>query len=207
MARAALYNRQDSLDRALQLFWQKGFHATSLKDLEKALDMRPGSIYAAFGSKDGLFQEALDYYARKAMVELERTLSKHHSPLLGLAAYLRLLGGLRDEELPSRACLLVKSLLELGEREQSALQKVESMLAVMETHFIKCFTESQRLGELDSRLNPVRLGRRFQAEVMGLRAFAQREVDSSAVHDVAEDMALSLEALYRDGINKAVETH
>lgn len=195
MARATLYNRQDSLDRALQLFWQKGFHATSLKDIEKALDMRPGSIYATFGSKDGLFQEALDYYAHKAIVELERTLNQHNTPLLGLAAYLRLLGGLRDEALPSRACMLVKSLFELGAREQSALHKVEGMLAGMETHFINSFAESQRIGELDSQLDPVRLGRRLQAEVMGLRAFAQRDVDSSAVHNLAEDMALSLEAL------------
>ena len=44
MSRTALYNRQDALERALQLFWQKGFHATSLKDIEEALDMRPGSI-------------------------------------------------------------------------------------------------------------------------------------------------------------------
>lgn len=199
MSRATLHNRQDSLERALQLFWQKGFHATSLKDLEKALDMRPGSIYAAFGSKDGLFQEALEHYAHKAMVELERTLNNHHSsPLLGLAAYLRLLGGIRDQELPSQACMLVKSLLELGEREHSALHKVEMMLAGMETYFINCFTESQRIGELDRQLDPIRLGRRLQAEVMGLRAFAQRDVDSVAVHGLAEDMALSLEALHID---------
>ncbi|MDN5565237.1 MAG: TetR/AcrR family transcriptional regulator [Psychrobacter sp.] len=206
MARAQLHNRQDSLDRALQLFWQKGFHATSLKDLEKALDMRPGSIYAAFGSKDGLFQEALDHYAHKAMVELQRTLQAHSSPLLGLAAYLRLLGGIRDEVLPSRACMLVKSLLELGQREELALDKVETMLAGMETYFTNCFIESQGLGEIDKQLDPIRLGRRLQAEVMGLRAFAQRDIDSRAVHEVAEDMALSLEALYQGDINNKAVT-
>ncbi|MFZ3076621.1 MAG: helix-turn-helix domain-containing protein, partial [Psychrobacter glacincola] len=56
MSRTTLYNRHEALERAIQLFWQKGFHATSLKDIEQALDMRPGSIYAAFGNKDGLFQ-------------------------------------------------------------------------------------------------------------------------------------------------------
>ena len=135
------------------------------------------------------------------MAELERTLSNHRSPLLGLAAYLRLLGGTRDEALPSRACMLVKSLLELGTREASALQKVEAMLAGMETHFTNCFIKLQQLGEIEGQLNPSRLGRRLQAEVIGLRAFAQREVDSSAVHEVAEDVALSLEALYRGDIN------
>lgn len=195
MSRTTLYNRQESLERALQLFWQKGFHATSLKDLEKALDMRPGSIYAAFGSKDGLFQEVLEHYSRLSLAKLEYTLKAHRSPLIGLAAYLRQLGGILDKELPSRACMLVKSLLELGTREQLALQKVEAMLAGMEARFIDCFTEAQRIGELDSELDPVRLARRLQAEIMGLRAFAQRDVDSAAVHELAEDMAQSIEAL------------
>ncbi|WP_201564060.1 TetR/AcrR family transcriptional regulator [Psychrobacter sp. CMS30] len=199
MSRTALYNRQEALERALKLFWQKGFHATSLKDIEEALDMRPGSIYAAFGSKDGLFQEALDYYARLGLTELERILSHHESPLLGLAAYVRQLGGIRDKELPSQACMLVKSLLELGAREQAALKKVEMLLAGMETRFIDCFSAAQQLGELDSTLDATRLGRRLQAEVMGLRAFAQRDVDSAAVHALAEDMALSIEALRIDG--------
>ena len=198
MSRTALYNRQDALERALQLFWQKGFHATSLKDIEEALDMRPGSIYAAFGSKDGLFQEALDYYARLGLSELERVMGAYQSPLLGLAAFVRQLGGIRDKGLPSQACMLVKSLLELGAREQTALQKVEMLLAGMELRFINYFTEAQRLGELDSKLDPTRLGRRLQAEIMGLRAFAQRDVESAAVQALAEDMARSIEALRID---------
>ena len=198
MSRTALYNRHDALERALQLFWQKGFHATSLKDIEQALDMRPGSIYAAFGNKEGLFQEALEYYARLGLTELERVLSHHETPLLGLAAYIRQLGGIRDKALPSRACMLVKSLLELGAREQTALTKVEMLLAGMEARFIECFKEAQSVGEMDSELDPVRLGRRLQAEVMGLRAFAQRDIESSTVHALAEDMALSIEALRLD---------
>lgn len=201
MARATIHNREDSLERALQLFWQKGFHATSLKDLEKALDMRPGSIYATFGSKDGLFQESLERYARLGLANLERTLHAHDSPLAGLAAYLRDLGGLCDQELPSRACMLVKSLLELGQREQIAWRKAEGLLAGMETFFIARFVAAQEAGELKPELDPVRLGRRLQAEVMGLRAFAQRDVDSAAVHALAEDMARSLEALRVDSIS------
>ena len=50
MTRAAPYDRETALDAAMTLFWDKGFHATSLKDLEAALVMKPGSIYAAFSS-------------------------------------------------------------------------------------------------------------------------------------------------------------
>ena len=99
--------------------------------------------------------------------------------------------------------MLVKSLLELGAREQAALEKVELLLVGMETRFIECFKKAQQIGEIDSQLDAVRLGRRLQAEVMGLRAFAQRDVDSAAIHNLAEDMASSIEALRLDHSAKA----
>ena len=49
--------------------------------------------------------------------------------------------------------MLVKSLLELGAREQAALQKVEKLLAGMESRFAECFVEAQRLGELGAELD------------------------------------------------------
>ncbi|MDH2292552.1 helix-turn-helix domain-containing protein [Cobetia marina] len=199
MPRATLHNRQDSLDRALNLFWQKGFHATSLKDIERALDMRPGSIYATFGSKDGLFQEALECYSARSLREMESLMASHDSPLTALAAYIRKLGGLRDSEVPSRACMLAKSLLELGEREQAARDKVETLLAGMEARFRQAFADARDAGELLDPERPAhqpeRLGRRLQAEVMGLRAYAQREGESDAVRQLAEDIAQDIEAL------------
>ena len=44
MSRSAPYDRDTALAAAMDLFWEKGFHATSLKDLETALEMKPGSI-------------------------------------------------------------------------------------------------------------------------------------------------------------------
>ncbi len=65
MARHARYDRKTALEKAVGLFWEKGYHGSSMKQIEQALDMRPGSIYATFGSKDGLFSEALAAYAEQ----------------------------------------------------------------------------------------------------------------------------------------------
>ena len=195
MPRQPLYDRQQALDQAVQLFWQQGFHATSIKDVERALDMRPGSIYAAFGSKSRLFQDALDRYAQQGLAELEARLQSHASPLSGLSDYLRSLGGLRDRVVPCRACMLVKSLLELGERDAAAQSQADRLLALMEARFIACFEAAQVAGEIATTQSPVRLGRRLQAEIMGLRAYAQRDVDAAALRQLAEDMAVSIEQL------------
>ena len=60
MPRPARHDRQQALDRAVDLFWERGYHATSMKHIEQALDMRPGSLYATFGSKEGLWLACVD---------------------------------------------------------------------------------------------------------------------------------------------------
>lgn len=192
MPRKPLHDRHDSLERAVAVFWSQGFHATSLKDLEHALNMRPGSIYAAFGSKERLFNEALESYAQQGLAELDAALAEHASPLDGLAAYVGSLGGLHKAGLPSRACMLVKSMLELGDREPESRDKADALLAGMEQCFVEQFRAAQQVGELDPQANPVRLGRRLQAEIMGLRSYAQRAVSDRAVRELADDMAASI---------------
>jgi len=72
MSRVAKYDRDTALDRAVRLFWERGYFASSMKHIEQALDMRPGSLYATFGSKSGLFAEALEVYADHAREDLQR---------------------------------------------------------------------------------------------------------------------------------------
>lgn len=195
MPRTAVHSRDESLEAALHLFWQQGFGATSLKDIERALDMRPGSIYATFGSKEDLFREALDRYAARAMGELERVIAADDSPLGGLVAYIRMLGGLRDRDETCQACMLVKSLLEFGDREEAVRSRVEDLLARMERRFTERLTQARQAGEIAADLDPGRLGRRLQADVVGLRTYAQREVDARAVRELAEDIARDWERL------------
>jgi AcrR family transcriptional regulator len=57
------FDRQAALRRAMEVFWAKGYDGTSLADLTAAMGINPPSIYAAFGSKEGLFREAVDLYS------------------------------------------------------------------------------------------------------------------------------------------------
>lgn len=56
------FDREDALERAMELFWRQGYEGTSLTDLTEALGINRPSLYAAFGSKKGLFLEVLDRY-------------------------------------------------------------------------------------------------------------------------------------------------
>uniref|UniRef100_UPI00057C2E1B TetR/AcrR family transcriptional regulator n=1 Tax=Enterobacter sp. Bisph1 TaxID=1274399 RepID=UPI00057C2E1B len=56
------FDRTDALNKAMKLFWQKGYTATSMSDLYEAMGIKSPSLYAAFGSKEDLYDEVLRHY-------------------------------------------------------------------------------------------------------------------------------------------------
>src|SRR3712207_2285373 len=59
------FDREAALALATHVFWSKGYEAASISDLTKAMGIGSPSLYAAFGSKEALYAEALQHYARK----------------------------------------------------------------------------------------------------------------------------------------------
>ncbi len=79
--RPRAFDREVALDRALGLFWTRGFEGTSISDLTDALDINPPSLYAAFGSKEELFREALGLYVRAYGIPIERAIAEEKTAL------------------------------------------------------------------------------------------------------------------------------
>lgn len=195
MPRAALFDRQIALDRAVALFWQRGYFATSMKQIEQALDMRPGSLYATFGSKEGLFHEALEVYTARMAEEMNSHLSQYDSLLAGLKAYLQklALSYTSDPAPPSRACMIIKTLLELNQQESPIQAQVNTTLEAIELRFSSILEEAQRCGEIRPDTDCRRLARLLQAQIIGLRAIAQRQVPVVQVRQLADDMTQMLD--------------
>lgn len=195
MARKAAFDKQTALKQAMDLFWSRGYFATSLKDIEAALDMRPGSIYAAFGSKEELFRSALTLYAETGHARLEEILSSAPSPLEGLAAHVRALARPTERQDPSQACMLMKTVLEMSSKDSELRATAEEMLRRTETAFSEAFRAAQDLGQIPADKDPERLASRLQAEIMGLRAYSQRSDSFERIEGLANDIADDIEAL------------
>ena len=87
MARPAQYDRDTILDKAMQTFWELGFCATSMTTLVETTDLKPGSLYAAFESKQGLFLATLDHYGARSAEKLRQHLDGAESPLEAIDSY------------------------------------------------------------------------------------------------------------------------
>lgn len=190
MTRARPYNREEALEAALRLFWSKGFHATSLKDLEQALDMRPGSIYAAFISKQNLFLLAMTKYFEKIKSDLDALLNKEASPVNALAIYARQIA--ESCEPPFETCMLVKSLIEATEDQTEIAQAARDHLEALRDVFETAFIRAQDVGELSSKANVSRLARRYQSNITAMRFEASRGAGAAEMRRLAEDIGREL---------------
>jgi len=188
MPRKPNYDRNDLIERARNLFWRRGWAGTSLKDLEACLQMKPGSFYAAFGSKDALFELALDRYAEDGAVRL-RSLAEQSGPLRALQAFPTL--AISNSEAPTKACMLSKTLLELHAHNHPLAARANRHLLGMERQFQELFQAAQDIGEIASHHNPETLARRYQSDLLGLRVSAEREgVDAEAIaQEIADSLA------------------
>ncbi|MEC7376556.1 MAG: TetR family transcriptional regulator [Pseudomonadota bacterium] len=195
MARHARYDRKVALEKAVGLFWEKGYNGSSMKQIEQALDMRPGSIYATFGNKDGLFSEALTRYAEQGGRELADHMSRYDCIVDGLQDYLRSMAASCGDgnARPSRACMIVKTLLEASNTHPALADQANTILAAIERAFEQLLAQAKSRGELVAAADCGRLARLLQAQIMGLRAMAERHPEPQALQDLGEDMASLLD--------------
>jgi len=190
MPRALKYDRRQALERAVDLFWLKGYQAASLKQIELALDMRPGSLYAAFGSKQDLLLEALGLYAEQMFGLFEWHLARADSPLAGFKGFVhQLVLGDTDQGLPAvRACLMVKMLLELGDDSPRVNAEINRLLEATEVGFERMLRSARAAGELRRDLDCQRLARLLQVQIMGLRSYAQRDLSRADLEILVSDV-------------------
>lgn len=182
MARTPSYDRDTVLDRARDLFWEKGIEGTSLKDLETALDLRPGSIYAGFGSKSGLAEAALERYTATGLAGFAARRAKH-PPLEALAVHLEDIA----RQQPARACLLMKTVVG---NDPALAARATQLADETEAAFADALRDA-----LPHRTDTPDLARWYQAQVFGLRAYAERSPSPADTARIAARMAAQVRAL------------
>jgi len=190
MVHPAKFDRQQVVDAAMELFWQHGFAATSTRDLQQALGMHPGSIYAAFGSKAGLYREALDCYAASMASQLMAHMEQHESILAGFKGFFRALLG-AEAGATARMCLLVKTQIELAGDDSALKELAASHLKHTEARFSQLLARACARGELPADTDTRALARYLQVQMMGLRSY----LVCSGDHATAERM---IEQLFAD---------
>ncbi|ACB96461.1 TetR/AcrR family transcriptional regulator [Beijerinckia indica] len=180
MARPREFDRDAALDRAIGVFWGKGYAATSTEELVEAMGIGRQSLYNAFGDKRHLFLEALGVYHRRTIAAHLQRLSEPVSPVEGI---LNLLIGLipDDDNQRSMGCMGIGTVSEFGASDPDICALGARALPPLTTRLAARIREGQALGELDPHLDPDEAAGFVHLQMTGIQLGARGGVDADAL--------------------------
>ena len=186
MAKTAKFDRQEVIDKATNLYWKKGFHATSMRNLQDEIDMRPGSIYSAFGSKDGLFKEALRNYTDMGLAQMQSFAEQNNSPIDTLKAFVKAQVIDTQTNAPNGMCMLSKTLGELTEENQELIDVTKNHLGEIADEMVALIEQAKADGEVSEDKDSQSLVQHIQIQIAGLRTFAKMNSDKQLLDEKIE---------------------
>lgn len=188
MARPAEFDRDQVLDRAMQAFWNEGYCATSMATLTQTTELKPGSLYAAFKSKEGLFLATLDHYGKRSAEDIGQALSASSSPLEGVRSFLGRIGEYAAEPDSRRSCFLVNTILEVARHNPRVRERVNHHLEVIEGLFRQSLESARRRGELGADKDPAALAAFIMTSIWGLRVLLAAGAEPDRVRIVVRQL-------------------
>ena len=183
MGRPREFDRDEALDRAVQVFWTRGFERTSVEDLTESMGIQRGSLYAAFGDKHQLFLEALDRYEERFYRDTLRFLEEGPAREGIRRVFAQVVsdcacgGG-------AKGCFITNTAVALAEDDPETASRVRSNLRRLEGAFEAALTRAEPV-TLRGR-EPKALARFLTTSLQGLRVLSRCCVELDVLNDAVE---------------------
>lgn len=182
MAGVKQYDRIELLDRAIELFRRQGFNGTSTAELVEELGVNRKSMYAEFGSKQELFEAALDRYSE---VNLSRVLGPIEAPDANAQTIRDAFQGYASaSETPysGLGCLMANTAVERAALDPGSARYVDSYLARLTTGFRNALVNSQKEDDLAADADLDDLAAFFAMSVVGISALLRAKAPPAQMY-------------------------
>ncbi|MEV6670710.1 TetR/AcrR family transcriptional regulator [Streptomyces sp. NPDC051162] len=191
MARTKEFDPDAALQSALELFWERGYEATSLTDLVEHLGIARASLYATFGSKRELYLKALERYGEQSDTRIVEELSQPGPALPAVRTLLRRFADEATCDDLRRGCFVTNTAVELAAHDPAAARRVGESWQGLETALVSALMRARAQGELPAGRDPVALARMLMVLMQGIRVVGKADPGPGRLRDAAAQ-ALSL---------------
>jgi TetR/AcrR family transcriptional regulator, transcriptional repressor for nem operon len=191
MARPKAFDRTEMLDKAMELFWYRGYEATSIHDLLEHLGINRQSLYDTFGDKHTLFLEALNRYKELGQTPMVEILEGPGSGKEAIARVFRQTVQSYAQDRPRCGCFVVNSTIELAPHNPEVAQCVVASFERTQQALSCALTRAKAQGELYTQHDLEGLARFLTTMLQGLHVAAKAGTDLVQLHEVAR-IALSI---------------
>lgn len=197
MGRPRNFDRDRAVDQAMCLFWEHGFDATSLAQLKEGLGggITAPSFYAAFGSKEALFREAVDRY----MATHGRVTACLHDlampPRLAIETALRRSVAMQCEPGHPRGCMVSLGVMSAPSPSNAAVaQPLHDARAIVRAGILACVRRGVAMGELRADIDTEALATVFDSFLTGLSTLARDGADGARLDAAVTQVMLVWDA-------------
>lgn len=188
------FDVDEAVDRAKEVFWAKGYEATSMADLTKAMQINKGSLYNAFGNKKALFTRALLKYDRENRQAATRQLEAMEDPVAAIRALFDGLVAESEADSERKGCLLVNTALDLPNQPEDVQSMVTSALGEFEQFFLRTIERAQARGQVSENLNAREAAKSLLTQVVGLRVMARGAFDTRSLKAIGDQALAQISA-------------
>ena len=190
MARPREFNTDQALHQTMQVFWDRGYRASSFADLVKAADVQKQSLYGAFGDKRSLFLKSLALYRTQVLSRFQGVLSAADSPLEGIARLMRYASHPPGPKKGPSGCLMTNTALEIGLSDPDVAAEVKRLFRGIEKILTAAAKRGQEREEITDQFSSAAIGQSLANTINGIRILEATGASDRHV-TVVVDMALA----------------
>lgn len=156
--RPRVFDMDEALDKALQIFWKRGYEGASLAELTEALGVNKPSLYAAFGNKEELFMKALSKYVAGPVAFVREVINEPTAREVAQRFLYQAVEFLTEPSHP-KGCMIVQGALSGGENAEMIKSVLIQYRTAYESLLTKRFEQAKKDGDLPGDANPQTLAK------------------------------------------------
>ncbi len=182
MPRTKSYDDKIVLERAMNVFWNNGYEATSVRLLEKEMGINQFSIYSSFSSKKQLFIESIRTYGEHVKKNVYQDLLMEGAGMKELEHYLYRAARKKREPGTSRGCLVVNTAAEIGRSDEDIVREVNGYFGFIRNMLRKVLQTAVAKGEISATTDIEKQSAFFLGVMQGL-SVASKTMDPDQLND------------------------
>lgn len=192
MARPLEFNKDTALDKAMEVFWEKGFEAASLQDLIDAMDLSKSSFYQTFKSKHNLYATALNHYTEMMSQNMLNNLEASASGLEFIEKTFLEIAETAPLKASQRGCFLMNTASEFAQKNDEIALLTNQGLKKFEDVFARAIKKSQSLGEISLSRSAETLADFLICNMSGLKTMVKAGIKPDTLRPIINTIIASL---------------
>ena len=190
MGRPKKFDENTVLRKGTNVFWLKGYDATSMEDLVKETGLKPGSFYGAFGNKEQFFLQTLQSYQNELLEALDGVLSENRPAKQVIETFYDFFIDFCIET--PQGCFLVNTLFETHHENTTQINLTRELFSHIEQRMVKILQRAQRESALANDQSPELLAKIIMTHIVGLRGYSKLTLDKPTLSNIKQQLFNSL---------------